>query len=393
MKNQLKYFLFLVIALVMTGTFTSCSEDDDLPNGGKPMISYVRVTRPAASDSLIVLAGQGQMIAIIGENLQGARELWMNDRQAALQSTFITNTSIIARVPSDIPSEITNKLRIVFANGEEVIHDFAVDISDPMPTYMESEYVNAGEIATIRGNFFYEPVQVFFTGANDTKVEGEVVDVLPNVIQVRVPADAQPGPITIKSKFGEGESSFWFRDNRNIIADYEDTDYDGWWHGKDFIKSSEDKIQPISGKYLRIDKESTGSWFEAWVGEGTIKTKTKNIPQDAFVNPGNYTLKFEMNTVAPLSYNGVQLMFSSNGGPGNRERAFYPWAANVDTKNKWQTVSIPFKEIYDANNKSNDKGVNEFKYNPDGYAVSFHFVGPGTKAQFAMDNLRVVPNP
>ncbi len=352
------------------------------------MIKYVRVTRPEASDSLIVKAGQGQMIAIIGENLQDARELWINDREAALQSTFITSTSIITRVPSDIPTDITNKMRIVFGNGEELVHDFTVDISEPMPTYMESEYVNAGDIATIRGSFFYEPVQVFFTGANGAKVEGEVVDVLPNVIEVRVPADAQPGPLTIKSNFGETESDFWFRDNRNIIADYEDTDHTGWWHGPSFISSGDANIQPISGKFLRIDKESTGSWFEAWVGDGTIKAKTKNIPADAFANPDMYSLKFEMNTVAPLVYNGVQF-FIGNGGPGDRGNAFYAWSPNIDTKNRWQTISIPFKDIYEANNKNG----NTFTYNANGYAVSLHFVGPGTKAQFGIDNLRVVPNP
>ncbi|WP_210463669.1 MULTISPECIES: glycan-binding surface protein [Rufibacter] len=388
MKSQLKYFLFLFVALVMTGTFTSCSEDDDLPNGGKPMISYVRVTRPAASDSLVVKAGQGQMIAIIGENLQDVRELWINDREAALQSTFITSTSIITRVPSDIPTEITNKMRLIFANGEVLEHDFTVDISEPLPTYMESEFVNAGEVATIRGSFFYEPVHVFFTGANGAQVEGEVVDVLPNEIQVRVPADAQPGPLTIKSNFGETETSFWFRDNRNIIADYEDTDFGGWWHGPTYITSGGSGIDPISGKFLRIDKENTGGWFEAWVGEGTVKEKTKNIPADAFANPGNYVLKFEMNTVSPLAYNGIRIMFSSNGGPGNRDLATYTWAANIDTKNKWQTVTIPFKDIHEANNKNG----NTFTYNASGYAVSFHFVGPGTKAQFAMDNVRVVPN-
>lgn len=387
MKSQLKYFLFLFVTLVMGGTITSCSEDEALPNGGKPMISYIRVTRPAASDSLITKAGQGQMLAIIGENLQDVRELWVNDLQAALQSTFITNTSIITRVPSEIPQDITNKMRLVFANGDELVHDFTVVISEPVPSYMESEYVNEGGTAIIRGNFFYNPVQVYFTGANETKVEGEVVSALPNVLEVKVPAGAQPGPITIKTNFGETESEFWFRDNRNLIADYDDTDFGGWWHGPAFISSGDANVQPISGKFLRIDKENTGGWFEAWVGEGSIKTKTRNIPEAAFATPENYVLKFEMNTVAPLSYNGIRLMFSSNGGPGQRDITTYTWAANVDTKNKWQTVSIPFKDIYEANNKNG----NTFTYNPNGYAVSFHFVGPGTKAQFGMDNLRVVP--
>ncbi|ALI98231.1 glycan-binding surface protein [Rufibacter tibetensis] len=387
MKSQIKYVLFLVVALVMAGTFTSCSEDDDLSNGGKPMITHIRVTRPAAADSLITEASQGRMIAIIGENLGNVRELWINDRKAALQSTFITNTSIITRVPTEIPNEITNKMRLVFANGEELLHDFAVDISEPKPTFMESEYVAAGEIAVIRGDFFYAPVEVFFTGANNTKVKAEVVEAKSNVLQVRVPATAQPGPLTIKSKFGESESVFWFRDNRNLIADYEDTDFTGWWHGPNFISSGDGNIRPISGKFLRLDKVDTGGWFEAWVGDGTIKQKTKNIPAAAFANPANYVLKFEINTVSPLVYNGARIHFGT-GDPGGRDKATYSWSPNINTQNKWQTVTIPFKDIYEANNRNG----NTFTYNANGYAVSFHFVGPGTKAQFGIDNLRVVPN-
>jgi len=387
MRSSIKHFLFLLVALVVTGTVTSCSDDDVLPNGGTPMIEYVRVTRPEASDSLIAKAGQGQMIAIIGQNLQDARELWINDREATLQSTFITNTSIITRVPSDIPTEITNKMRIVFADGQTLEHDFVVDISEPVPTYMESEYVNAGGIATIRGSYFYDPIQVFFTGADGASVEGEVVESMPNEIQVRVPEGAEPGPLTIKTNFGETESDFWFRDNRNIIADYDDTDFTGWWHGPNFISNGTDAIEPISGNFIYFDKEDTGGWFEAWVGEGTIKQKTQNIPAAAFANPSAYSLVFEMNTVTPLVYDGIRLTFSSNGGPGNRDLASYTWNANIDTQNEWQTVSIPFEEIYEANNKNG----NTFTYNENGYAVSFHFVGPGTTAQFAMDNLRVVP--
>ena len=81
MKNIVKSCLLLFMTAVIGGILNSCSEDD-LPNNGQPMISYIRVTDPTASDSLVVAAGQGQMIAIMGENLGNARELWINDQRA-----------------------------------------------------------------------------------------------------------------------------------------------------------------------------------------------------------------------------------------------------------------------------------------------------------------------
>src|SRR5690606_25243172 len=151
MKSSYNKIFFLLVAFAMAGVFISCS-DDDMPNGGKPLISYIRVTNPDASDSLLVSAGQGSMIAVIGQNLDGVRELWINDRQASLTPTLITNTSIITRVPSQNPTEINNMMKLIFSNGDSVMYDFTVNISKPLISFLESEYVNEGDIAVIRGD-------------------------------------------------------------------------------------------------------------------------------------------------------------------------------------------------------------------------------------------------
>ena len=72
MKTFNQLIVLFVMAFAVTGTFTSCSKDDD---GGEPKINYVRVTNPNSSDSLLVGAGQGKLIAIMGENLGGAIEI------------------------------------------------------------------------------------------------------------------------------------------------------------------------------------------------------------------------------------------------------------------------------------------------------------------------------
>lgn len=381
MKPNYKSVLFLLMAFAMAGTFTSCSDDEDLQFGTR-MIEYIRVTAPESSDSLIVAAGQGSMVAIIGKNLQDARELWVNDRKASLTPTLITNTSIITRIPSLIPMDITNKMKIVFADGDSLIHNFVVDISEPLISHMVSEYVVTGDVATIRGNYFYEPLTVTFTGG----VTGEIVSVEDEIIEVIVPEGAEPGPITVTTNFGETESDFWFRDNRNIIADFENTDFAGWWHGKDYIVASDPAIPAISDKFIRINKElAAWAWFEMWVGNGgTILQDTQDIPAEAFAEPGDYSLKFEINTLEPLT--GANLrMYMGPDMPGERGEIFYLWEPNVDTGGEWQTVAIPFEEFLEANTT--------LEYDPNGYQVSFHFSGPNAvHANFGLDNIRVVPN-
>src|ERR1035437_2324404 len=93
-------FLFLMVTAI-TVSFTFCSKDKDK---GVPSISYVRVTKPASSDSLLIGASQGSLIAIIGENLQDARQIWFNDLKATLTPTYITSNSILVTVPSLVPN-------------------------------------------------------------------------------------------------------------------------------------------------------------------------------------------------------------------------------------------------------------------------------------------------
>jgi hypothetical protein len=379
MKFQIKYFMLLLATIVAGGAFISCSSDDE--NRGEPNINYIRVTDPVSSDSLIVKAGQGQLIAIMGENLGDVREVWLNDQQAQVELTYVTNTSILARLPQILPEEVTNTLSLVFANKDTLTHPFTLDVSKPFVDYMLSEYVKTGEIAIIRGDYFYEPVTVTFTGG----VEGEVVEVEQDAIQVRVPDGAQPGPVMVESNFGITESDFHFRDSRNMILTF-DGSTEGWAKGADLIVESDPDIENIDGSFLRFDQViGSWQWYEVLVantGSG-ITTETKNIPEAAFANPAAYALKFEINTLESTA--GAEIRIFMGPDVYSRGEASYIWTPNFHTEGEWETVSIPFEEFYNENE--------QFSYDGDGYGLFLYFLGPNeVDANFAIDNLRVVPN-
>lgn len=378
MRSINKLSLFLVLAVAMTGFILSCSEEDV----STPIVQYVRVTDPASSDSLVVKAGQGQMIAIMGKDLGDARQLWFNDQRATLNPSFITNTTIITRVPAQIPTEITNKLKIIFGDGKSLEYDFSVDISEPVISYMKSEYVGTGETAIIQGNYFYQPLKVVFAGG----VEGALVSVTDTKIEVKVPAGAAPGPITITSNFGSTESDFWFRDNRNIIASFDGSTSGLWW-GPTFIVPSDPQISNVSGKFIRMQKDlGSWVWYELYVGPSNsdVALELKNIPAEAFVNPAAYKLKFELNTLKSLAGASIH-MYIGPDMAGQRNNVNYNWQPNINTNGQWETVIIPWEDVYVANQK--------FPYNPAGYGISIHFSGASAvTGDFALDNMRVVPN-
>src|SRR5690606_36563217 len=111
-----------------------------------------------------------------------------------------------------------------------------------------------------------------------------------DVLQVEVPADAQPGPATITANFGETATDFWFGDNRNIVAGFDGTT-NGLWHGPSYIVSSDPDIPTIDNKFIRINR-TLGEWalFELYVGpsDSDVALELKSIPAEAFTNPDNY---------------------------------------------------------------------------------------------------------
>jgi len=376
MKSIHKIFLLALLGMGALATFTSCSKDDD--EGGIPRIKYVRVTRPASSDSLLVGAGQGQLIAVVGENLGDAVEVWFNDQPSRLTPTYISDESILVRVPSQIPIEVTNKLKIVFKDGFILLHDFETQISEPVVSGMTCEFVNEGDIAVIRGDYFYEPLSVKFEGG----VTGEIVAVTATEIQVRVPAGAQSGQIVVKTNFGETKSNFWFRDTRNSFINSDP--YEGWWNAS-YVVSNPGAGDPpkISGNYIRYKKiTSAWSWNELAGGPASsMPVHSKNIPDEAILKPADYNLKFEINTVLPYTASIIRINCALNAEDNNA----YQWLPPYDSKGKWQTVTIPFEVVVASY-------AVKPTVNPNGYWCRLLIQGPGQlDADLCFDNFRVVP--
>ena len=376
--KTIQSILFLSAAIAIAGIYTSCKKEN-LPNNGDPQIRYVRITSPESSDSLLVGAYQSNLIAIIGENLQDAREIWFNDQKASLTPTYITSTTILVSVPAEIPKEITNTLKIIFSNGKTLEHHFKVEISEPAVSSMNSEYVLTGNIATIRGDYFYEPLTVTFTG----NVQGELVLIEDKAIRVIVPEGAEPGPVTVTTNFGSTSSDFWFRDNRNIFISSDP--FTGWWNASYVVSDPGPGDPPaINGNYIRVNKAIGGwNWIEVAGGPpNAMGPISKNIPDEAILKPEDYNLKFEVNTIKPYNNNMIKINVGLSNDFNNDQ---YLWAPPYDTKGEWQTVVIPFNEIAASYGGS-------LSVSPDGYYTRILFHGGGDlDCDMCFDNFRIVP--
>jgi len=377
MKKVYQSILVLVMSLGVGIFYSSCSKDSS-KSSGQPSISYVRITNPKSADSLLVSAGQGKMVAIVGENLQNTVELWFNDQKAVLTPTYITSKTILVSVPTEVPAIITNQLKLIFSNGDSLKHDFKLEISEPEVSSMVNEYALIGEVAKIRGNFFYPPITVTFAGG----VAGELVSLKPELIEVRVPAGALPGQVIVKTNFGETKSDFMFRDNRNIFISSDP--FTGWWNASYVVTApGTDDPAKINGNYIRV-KKLVGAWAWTEIAGGAADAMgpiSKNIPDEAILKPENYNLKFEVNTKKPYTSNQIKI----NVGLLKENNDAYKWNPPIDTKGAWQTIVIPFNEV------TKSYGA-PLSVSPTGYWTRLMMHGPGDlDADISFDNFRVVP--
>ncbi len=411
--------LIVALAAFVPG---ACDNDDgfELSSGGTPVVRYVRPCDVNASDSLLASAYLGAKIAIIGESLGGVNKICFNDQKASLNPNMITDNAIIVSVPSGIPG-LKEDLIKLYTSEDSCYYTFETVVPAPTVRSMTCEYVAEGDIAHIEGLYFVNdensPLTVTFTD----DVEGEIESYNVNEINVIVPEGAESGPITVTSVYGTGESSFYFRDQRNLILDfdtvYPDGEYYHGWHGGAGY-SSEDGVD---GQYLIFTGDSTdGNWMEdgKWddANFGYERWTYRENDPDFFDTSAleDYELKFEVNILGAWSSSALQIIFtgaeevwmnwqetSDGGNPNNSYVAdtsyprtlWIPWAdeGSYETDG-WVTITIPMADFeYNANGgKVTKNGAGHYSgitLFVNGGGVS----GTACSPTFHIDNVRVVP--
>jgi len=410
MKKNIYKSILLLAGIAMMAIFASSCDKNNSDNGGVPYISYVRIADPASADSLLVAASQGQLIAIIGGNLQHTQQVWFNDQQAKLAATYISNTCVFANVPTQIPMDITNKMKLIFSGGDSLLYDFTVTISKPQikgadktsPYGMDCEYVADGDYATVYGQYFYLPLTVTFAGGQTASSEnGDVtVNDANTALVVKVPEGAQPGQITVTSNFGSTKSDFWFRDNRNIFQGFEDDATNtsnpdspfgelGTNVSPGIVTSAGEGDPPlINNNYIRAVFNAQTWWMQLFCNWNI----GLSIPDDAILHPSDYYYKFEVCTTKPYNASGIHIWITDMTARNNTP--YYQWSpSSFDTKGVWQTVIIPLEDIAAAEVDATT-GIKYFPSAPlpDGYFCGVVYAGADVlDCDMSFDNFRIVP--
>ena len=419
----------MILAATVLG-FASC---EDYPDAfeladGVPTVHYVRY---ADRDVFIEQAYMGEVVCFVGENLCSVRELFFNDQKAVLNTSFMTENTLVAAVPGNLPKEKTDKVYMITKGLDTLTVDFKVMMPSPQVKSMSCEFQQPGTDVTVYGNYFSEPMTVTFEDG-----AGAVVTSFKSVsmteVTFTIPADAKPGKIKVETESGLARSPFSYYD----FCDGLITDFDG---GTDVVPqgwnfsgtySSEGGIM---GNYVELKSASAmtpdGGWNEDfkidfwcgnWNGDPMGITSGPGVPICNIIDFSNFqnmALKFELYIPSsnPWMAGAMQLIFcsadraandswqnntflhtSADGGLDLCRGLYRPWEAtgSFDTGDKWITVTVPFSEFtYNANGTSGAVPLQK----PEDFAtfVIWPWNGgvAGTECTpvFRIDNLRAVP--
>ncbi|MBR5404174.1 MAG: hypothetical protein IK113_08140 [Bacteroidales bacterium] len=435
----------VAVSLLLLG-LASC-ERVDYPDRyriskGKPTIDYIRY---ANKDILIDKAYMDETVCVVGQNLTSVVKILFNDQAAVLNTSFMTDKTLLVSIPKTKAQVQTNKIYFISAAADTVDVDFEVMPPAPLATGMDCEYAKPGTVAKIYGDYFIDLEYVEFQGLN-ARVEVDDITYDESEITLTIPATATPGMIKIKTKSGLSGSVFHYMDQRGLLFDFDGKTglYDAsnrGWHPQTVTTDE----TAIDGNFLQLGdgtaemKGDGSTWddghfsFEYWPGMWESPVETFSQPAGRklsdfadFSGYANMAYKFEMFIPSSNPWKGsaMQIIPSSiytvhNGdskgvtdvdgealpGCNNKyigdnsakyPRALYtPWADGmVDTGDKWITVTIPMANIlYKPDGTPSDGKIDATCF--DGLCIFVCNTGGKTgedcKPIIKIDNIRAVP--
>ena len=447
--------LFAVALAAVSAGFTSCEDEPDKYEvaGGTPTIDYVRPVDAASKDSLLTEASLNNTICIVGRNLRSVTKINFNDQAAVLNTSYMTDNTIIVTVPKNIPGKVTDKIYFITNNKDTLDYDFKTVVPAPTINGMSNEWAAPGEEVTIKGDYFldYDDSHLTIKVGDNYTIPYEDLKISLNSIRFNMPEDMpKHEPITITTINGTTKAGFRYMDNRGMLFDFDTPWKEGGevlgnngWHNRTITSDG----TSLSGNYMVLGETAMGSdgkWndgnfsFEYWPGSWqdpeTYSSRPRMQDLADFSDWKNMSLKFEMCIPKDNSWSAapMQIYFGSvaqvslgNAGvkdiygnvlaganntflkeQGKLARAIYmPWQKTEDklynTEGKWVTVTIPLANFiydFDGNKGLSYSGVNDFSaFNifivKGAYNDANVFpTGVDCNPIIKIDNIRVVPN-
>lgn len=375
-NTKIKTALLLLIGLATGFSMAACNDDDETDTGADPVIRYFRPTDANIADSMIVDLSLGQTVAMIGENLDNIIGIKFNDQDVVLNPCYITPTALIFTTPVTIPGTVTNTLYLTCKNGKVIEHSTQTLLPAPSIDNINKGYLKAGDVVTIKGNYFIPtedtPITIALPGGvTVTPDESSTYTAITFTVPEGI---TKSGVLSVSSAFGSANWPFEMlsyddlqnSDVEGLLFDFDGkngamANANGWRQGYPSSPSV-----PLSGNACLFDNKGdvlegdiSGTWLEDnmtmnyWPNASTAITKkvsVNNLEDFAYqleilvVNPWT-ALCF---AVQPTSLEAVSESNNNNQYYSTAASYLYePYISTPDftTGGDWITLTMPLTEF------------------------------------------------
>ncbi|MEL1254307.1 IPT/TIG domain-containing protein [Flavobacterium sp. DGU38] len=302
--------------LLLLMFFTSCSNDDNDSVSGGPVIESIMPSGYYEDGTIkplepVSVVDPKNYYVIHGKGLLSTKKVYFNDYDTYFGPEFVTDTDIIILVDEKTPyANSSNKVKVVTENGTA---EFDIMVAPPVPTFnwFNSENPAEGDVVTINGNYFLNPIVKVGT-ENATVLSSTLTE-----ISFKMPANGNGKYITVSNISGTTPSGVTV--GSALYDDVLQGDIGHWtWSGNEFNTNYvTDKAQGNAS--LKIV-------FNGWDGAD---------------------MKFNSRDVSKYKAFRVRVKSASSNTNASLTFVFGGWAYQIKRSLSpvWTYIEIPFSEI------------------------------------------------
>ena len=336
----------------LTLTLGACNnivkyDDDYTPaeyqaNTGAPVITAVYDVADTALTTPITEGSLGQMVRIVGRNLNNVQRICFNTVEANLADAYTYSTSANVTIPSRLSLEHVNKIEYTTDMGTTA-YDFVIPFPALTVEGLVNEFANAGNAVTVTGRNF----DLYDFGTTSKvcigNTELSVSDVTAASMQIHIPeGTADNSTVSLAWSDANGQAltaDLPFRPTEHLL--YPDlSSVSTSLSGAVSVTIEEDENISTGASALGHPHLHFTGTLDAW-SWNTFDLSCNMIDAGDLTVLNDYVLKFEVLTAPsfPLTESSP-LQWCFNWGDS------YTWnMGSLNTKGQWQTVSLPLASM------------------------------------------------
>ena len=301
---------------------------------------------------------------------------------ADFNPSFGTDSVLLFRVPETAPLGENNIL--IESDTEQTSFPFRVTLEPPQVIDFSPKSANDGEVISIIGENFFEPLEVLFFDS----IPGKILHSQEDSLSVEVPQGVKKGRVKVKANGGFSfTAEVFFSTTEILVNDFDGNglrnEIDRWLFYGNLDESGSSAIHdnfplPLSGNFLKLIGRDPGT---VWVG-GT--ESHSNDPQNFTTFPiesdiNNTFLEVDVNNNGSDKTHVIIILAERGGSPNDFTSTIHL------EKDGWQNVRIPLNRFLDIEGATVNPQIIR--------TVKFHLINElntSSKLEANIDNIKFI---